>query len=63
MRASLVLPDALIGAFVAAGLAASVFAGPLEDGLSAYERSDYSTALSLLRPLADQGDANDTPPP
>jgi uncharacterized protein len=32
-----------------------VFAGPLEDRLSAYDRGDYATALRVLRPLADQG--------
>lgn len=30
-------------------------AGPFEDGVSAYQRGDYATALRLLRPLADQG--------
>src|SRR3954447_2185866 len=29
----------------------------LSDGLSAYRRHDYVTALRLLRPLADQGNA------
>lgn len=37
-----------------AGVAA---AGPLEDGIAAYESSDYKTALKLLRPLAEQGPA------
>ena len=32
-------------------------AGPLEDGVRAFERGDYATALRLLRPLAEQGDA------
>ncbi|MFN0041869.1 MAG: tetratricopeptide repeat protein [Alphaproteobacteria bacterium] len=32
-------------------------AGPREDGVAAYVRGDYATALKLLRPLADQGDA------
>jgi TPR repeat protein len=58
MRVLQVLSGALIGAFVAAGLAVSVAAGPLEDATTAYERGDYATALPLLRPLADQGDAN-----
>ncbi len=30
-------------------------AGPLEDGMTAYERGDYTTAILLIRPLADQG--------
>jgi len=38
-------------------LAATTVAGPLEDGIAAYRRGDYATALSLLRPLADQGNA------
>ena len=39
-------------------LAAPVAAGPLEDATAAYDRGDYATALRLLRPLADQGDAS-----
>ena len=38
-------------------LAAPVAAGPLEDGLYAYNRGDYAAAFRLLRPLADQGHA------
>jgi hypothetical protein len=38
-------------------LAAPVAAGPFEDGLAAYKRGDYATALRLLRPLANQGNA------
>jgi len=30
-------------------------AGPFEDGVAAYERGEYATALKLLRPLAEQG--------
>ncbi|MEI6537824.1 MAG: tetratricopeptide repeat protein, partial [Verrucomicrobiaceae bacterium] len=30
-------------------------AGPLEGGLVAHDKGDYSTALRLLRPLADHG--------
>ena len=32
-------------------------AGPFEDGLAAYEREDYATALIFWRPLAEQGHA------
>lgn len=32
-------------------------AGPLDEGLAAYNRADYATALRLWRPLAEQGDA------
>jgi uncharacterized protein len=38
-------------------LAAPVAAGPNQDAMAAYERGDYATALRLLHPLADQGDA------
>jgi TPR repeat protein len=34
-----------------------VHAGPLEDGVGAYKRGDYTTALRILRPLANQGNA------
>jgi TPR repeat protein len=36
-------------------IAGAAVAGPWEDALAAYERSDYATALRLFRPLADQG--------
>src|SRR5947209_11491591 len=38
-------------------LPAAASAGPLEDGKAAYDRHDYQTALKLLQPLADQGNA------
>jgi TPR repeat protein len=38
-------------------LAAPVAAGPFEDGVAAYDRGDYATALQLFRPLAEQGHA------
>ena len=44
---------AVVGAFC---LTEPVLAGPLEDGLAAYRRGDYATALSLLKPLAEQSD-------
>jgi TPR repeat protein len=40
------------------GLATLVEAGPLEDSDAAIKRRDYATALRLIRPLAEQGDAN-----
>ncbi len=55
--------DILRGTFrlsiVVALLAAAppVVAGPLEDAVAAYERRDYQTALRLLSPLAEQGNA------
>ena len=38
-------------------VAAPVAAGPFEDRIAAYRRGDYPTAMGLLRPLADQGNA------
>ena len=38
-------------------LAAPVAAGPLEEAVAAYDRGDYTTALRLYRPLANQGSA------
>jgi uncharacterized protein len=38
-------------------LTASVAANPLENAVSAVKEGDYATALQLLRPLADSGDA------
>jgi len=38
-------------------LAGPTVAGPLEDGRAAYQRSDDATAVRLLKPLADDGDA------
>ena len=34
---------------------APLAAGPLDDGIDAYNRADYSTAYRLLRPLAEGG--------
>jgi len=38
-------------------IAASATADPLSDALAAADRHDYATALRLLRPLADKGNA------
>ena len=32
-------------------------AGPYEDGVAAYGKDDYATAIRLLRPFADKGNA------
>ena len=40
------------------GLAAPSAAGSFEDGLAAYRRGDYATAMRLWRSLADQGNAD-----
>jgi len=37
--------------------AASAKAGPFEDGVAAYRRQDYATAMSLFLPLAKNGNA------
>lgn len=49
----------LASLFLMIGLCPSMpaFAGQLDDGMAAYERHDYATALNLLRPLAEQGNA------
>ena len=39
------------------GVAVSVAAGPLEDGVHALEGGNYANAMRLLRPLAAGGDA------
>jgi TPR repeat protein len=38
--------------------AASATAGPLEDADVAIKKRDYATAVRLIRPLAEQGDAS-----
>ncbi|MGB7369299.1 MAG: sel1 repeat family protein, partial [Methylovirgula sp.] len=47
-----------IAAFMLLSFAAPVAAGQFEDGLAAFKRSDYATALRLWRSLADQGNAD-----
>src|SRR5512141_2735038 len=36
-------------------LAVPAIAGPLNDGIAAYDRGDYKTAYRLIQPLADKG--------
>jgi uncharacterized protein len=48
-------PLIVIGAMLSVAQVAN--AGPLDDGLKAYVRGDFATALKLIRPLAEQGDA------
>ena len=43
-------------ALIAATFAASAVAGPLEDGMEAYQEKDYLKALQVWRPLAQSGD-------
>jgi len=46
----------LAGVAVAVMLAGTAMAGPWEDGVAAYKRGDYATALRLWLPLAEGGD-------
>ena len=48
---------ALLFFTITLGMAQGANAGPFEDVYAAKNRGDYATALSLLRPLAAQGDA------
>jgi uncharacterized protein len=43
--------------FFAPALIAPAIAGPLEDGLAAYDHYDFTAALKALQPLADEGNA------
>ena len=47
-----------LGIAVAVVLTGAAMAGPFEDGLAAFQRGDYATALRLLQPLAAQGNAD-----
>src|SRR5665811_1158485 len=48
----------LTGLVLVLMLTGEAAAGPLADGVAAYERGDYSTALRLWQPLAEQGYAS-----
>ena len=48
---------ALFALIISVAFVSPVAAGPFEDGLAAFERDDYATAVRLLRPLAEQGQA------
>jgi hypothetical protein len=54
----LTLKHAVAAIILVLSLAAPVAAGPLEDADAAVKRRDYATALRLIRPLAEQGDAS-----
>ena len=51
------LNHALIITILMLSFAEIVVAGPLEDADAAVKRHDYATAVRLIRPLAEQGDA------
>jgi hypothetical protein len=45
----------LLALAVIAVPSSACLADPLADGVAAYDRGDYATALRILQPLADQG--------
>lgn len=47
--------SAAIPFLLAVSLSGPAAAGPLEDGVAAYEHRDYAAAVALWQPLADQG--------
>src|ERR1700675_398309 len=53
-----IVPAATVLSLLVAWTVSQGHAAPLDDGLAAYQRNDYATALKLLRPLAEQGDAS-----
>ena len=56
---TLMLPKhALATVLLSLSFAIPVLAGPLEDANAAIKRRDYPTAVRLIRPLAERGDAN-----
>ena len=54
----LTFKHALAAILLMLSFAAPVAAGPIEDADTAIKRRDYATAVRLIRPLAEQGDAN-----
>ena len=48
----------LTASLMLVAIAGAAVAGPLEDFAAAYTRGDYVTALRIIRPLADQGNAD-----
>jgi len=54
----LALKHAVTAIILVFGFATFAVAGPLEDADAAIKRRDYTSALRLIRPLAEQGDAN-----
>src|SRR5215468_8296538 len=50
-------PPALAAILMALSLIAPAFAGASDDADAAMKRRDYPTAVRLIRPLAEQGDA------
>ena len=52
---SYTLRAGLTTSLMLAAMAGAAVAGPYEDGVAAYVRGDYATALRLMRPFADHG--------
>lgn len=52
------IPQATAFLSVLAALTLPATAGPVEDANAAYQRGDYRTAVKLLRPLVDRGNAD-----
>jgi TPR repeat protein len=48
----------LVGLIFAVVMAGAAVAGPYEDGIAAYNRGSFDTAVKLWTPLAEQGDAD-----
>src|SRR5262245_33191412 len=49
------LQHVLAAAILVLSIVTSVWAGPFEEAIAAYNREDYASALQLLRPLAESG--------
>jgi TPR repeat protein len=47
-----------VAVITAACIHVPAFAGPVEEGVKAYSHAEYSTALKLLTPPAEKGDAD-----
>jgi hypothetical protein len=52
------LKHVVVAIILILGFAAPAAAGPLEDADAALKRRDYQTAVRLIRPLAEQGNAH-----
>ncbi|MGA7534999.1 MAG: hypothetical protein WBW27_24265 [Pseudolabrys sp.] len=52
------LKRAIAAVLLVLSFAEPVASGPLEDADAALKRRDYQTAVRLIRPLAEQGNAN-----
>jgi TPR repeat protein len=48
---------AIVATILAGSFSAAAFADELKDGIQAYQSEDYATALKLLTPYAEKGDA------